>query len=628
MPPVLTKTDDTLEVDLALCSRGAEFKDALERVQGMRDNVTARFDWDRKLWLFPAEPDIAERLVKGVGCVADKAIMDWIISAGREKAEELSTKLPDDVANRLHIPWGHARAAWQPKIVNGETVTGLMPFQRVAVDHMVRHRRVLLGDEMGLGKTLISLSAVEEYRLRHGVDGPKLVVSPASVKGSWLREIKRWLEPDTPVIVVDAATALKRTKQIEEGIEASGWILCNWEQLRVKKEKRTRQVRRKDGSVSPRTETVKVAKEPLFGSTEWLAVIGDEIHRAKNRNSQQSQGLRLLDATLKFGLTGTAVQNSPDELWAILAWLFPEDYHEDGQKNGHVGRMAYWPFYMTFCDHYEAYGRKMVVGVKNADALRFRLKDRMVRRTARTLGLKGRKRFYYPVDLSTYQRKLYDEATNSMWLQVEKDAAEGDKSAQKLIDTVLSGGNIYTIPNGAARMVRQRQILESPALLGGDDDSAVLDDLVTRVTDSRPDQWVVFCEFKDTCDLICARLGKQGLTVGVYTGDVKPADRTALEDAFQMGDIDVMVGTIGAMREGITLTAAHEQFWVSRAVVPAWNEQGEARLDRKGQQERVNVWIPQARDTIADGTIQMINDRKEKIVRNVQPMDPIAREYA
>lgn len=627
MPATLTKAGDTFEVDLSTC-RGTEFQDTLERIQTMRETVTARFDWDRKLWIFQADPDVGERLVKGVGCRVNSELLEWLRDAHSQRTVELSTVLPEDV-NGLLVPWAYKRAPWQPTKVNGTVVKGLVNYQRVAVDHLVRHRRVLLGDEMGLGKTLIALSVVEEYKIRNGIEaGPVLIISPSSVKGSWLREIKRWLPADTEVVVVDGSTPKKRHEQLKDGIERNAYVVCNWEQIRVKKEQITREVKRKDGTVYPRTDTVKVPKESLFAETEWLAVIADEVHRAKNKDSQQSQGLRLLQNTqLKLGLTGTAVQNAPDELWAILAWLYPEDYHENGRRHN-PNAIAYWPFYNLYCDFYEVHNRKVITGVKNADQLRFRLKDRMIRRTAKVLGLKGRKRFYYPVTLGPYQRGLYDEATQNMWVEVEAAAQSGDKSAQAFIDKLMSGGNVYTLPNGAARMVRQRQLLESPALLGGTDESAVLDDLVEHILDSSPDQWVVFTAFKETPELIAERLAKHKLGVGIYTGDVLPADRTELEDKFQAGNIEVMAGTIDAMREGITLTAAHEMYFVSRAFVPAWNEQAEAREDRMGQSERVNVWIPQAENTIADGSLQVINKRKEKIVRNIQPMDEIPEERA
>jgi SNF2 family DNA or RNA helicase len=177
-------------------------------------------------------------------------------------------------------------------------------------------------------------------------------------------------------------------------------------------------------------------------------------------------------------------------------------------------------------------------------------------------------------------------------------------------------------------MVRQQQVIESPALLGGEDDSALLDDVVEKISNSRPNPWIVFVKFKGTCELLKDRLEAIGLTVGIYNGDVSTMERTQLEDDYQKGEVDVVVGTIDAMREGITLTRGHHQYWVTRAFVPDWNEQGEARQDRKGQQNQVIVFIPLATDTVADGTIQTINRRKERIVRAVLPKDAITEETA
>lgn len=620
MPARFDKVGDTLEIDLSTCARGSDFEDTLDKVKELE---ARQWDRDRKLWITPAEPEIAERLMKGIGAVSTQEVYDWIAESSREKQSELATQLPDDVEG-LMIPWAYKRADWQPEEVNDDKVVGLLDFQRTAVDHMVRERRAILGDDMGLGKTLIALSAVEEYCLRNGqIEGPKLVVCPNSVKGGWMREIKRWLPPGTPVVMVDAATPLKRNHQLQEGIEQNAWIIVNWEQLRVKKVKRERIVRRKDGTTAKRNETIRVPKEPLFGDTEWLAVICDEVHKAKNRSSQQTLGLWLLQNTqLAFGLTGTSVQNSPDELWPILAWLWPDEYHENGQTHA-KGALAYWSFYGMFVDFYEAYGRKVIIGVKNADALRFRLHNRLIRRTAEILGLEGRKRIYYPVDLLPEQQALYDEVTAQMWVEVEQDAAAGNKDAQRLLkDPSL----FFKLPNGAARMVRQQQVIESTALLGATDVSAILDDLEENVMNSRPEPWTVFVKYKLTCELVKERFEKRGLSVGVYNGDVSPEDRTELEDAFQRGEIDVIVGTIAAMREGITLTRGHLQYWVSREWVPDWNEQGEARNDRKGQQKQVVVKIPQAVNTVATKNVQPTNRRKERIVRAILPKHAIQEE--
>jgi SNF2 family DNA or RNA helicase len=179
------------------------------------------------------------------------------------------------------------------------------------------------------------------------------------------------------------------------------------------------------------------------------------------------------------------------------------------------------------------------------------------------------------------------------------------------------------IPNGAARFVRLEQILETPALLGGPDDSAILDDLEERVSDSVPEPWVVFTKFKETTYIIKRRLENQGLRVAVYNGDVSVPDRVRIEDEFQRGEIDVIVGTIQAMYQGITLTRGNLQYWVSRSVVPDINEQGEAREDRLGQQQLVRVYIPQPPATVSADKVEVINRRKERTVRAILPKDDI-----
>jgi SNF2 family DNA or RNA helicase len=615
LPPVLIHNtdDDVLELNLAGC-RGSEFRDALAKAQ---DVPGRRFDYDRKLWIFQAEPAVAERVIMTIEPQHSKELAEWVRDARTSASEELTTPLPEDAD--LELSWANQRMPWQPEEINGEPFNGLFPYQRAAVDLMVEQKRVILADDMGLGKTIQALATVEEYILRNTLadkvtapHGPRLIVSPASVKGGWVREINRFLEPDTPHQIIDAGTPARRATQLESIIKDEGWAIANWEQLRVKKEK----VKLPRGG----TKTVKRMKEPLFGSTPWLAVIADEVHRAKNRKSQQTQGLWLCQGEIMIGASGTPIMNSPDELWAILHWLFPKEY------------TSYWRFYEQYVEYWEGHFGKIITGVKNPDALRFELKDRVIRRTARwaraATGQKdtSKRRISYPVDLNPGQKRLYKDAEKAMWLEIEQEAGAGDTAAAEFLKAAEEGApltRLVMMPNGAARMVRLLQIIESPALLGGADDSAILDDFMEKFEDSRPEPWVVFCAYKDTCRLLAQRLQAKGATVGIYNGDVKAADRTALEDDFQAGKLDAVVGTIAAMKEGITLTRSHLMYFTSRSFVPDVNEQCEAREDRTGQQATVMVYIPEAVGTVYTGNVRPANRRKEKIVRTVLIKDSI-----
>ncbi|KAF5352151.1 hypothetical protein D9758_009267 [Tetrapyrgos nigripes] len=55
----------------------------------------------------------------------------------------------------------------------------------------------------------------------------------------------------------------------------------------------------------------------------WSCIIIDEVHRIKNDKSKGAQAFSKFTCLRRYGLTGTAIQNSYDELWAIANWTTP-----------------------------------------------------------------------------------------------------------------------------------------------------------------------------------------------------------------------------------------------------------------------------------------------------------------
>lgn len=614
--PKMTKTDEALEVTLSGL-QGAEFPMALAQIKTIPGR---RYDGDRKVWCLPLDPEVAERVIVTLKPDTDAALLGWIKSSKAEKQKELVTPLPEDA--EVFVPWRDK----------------LYPYQRALVDWAAKHPKLLLADDMGLGKTFQALSSVVEYQIRTSGDvggaGPKLIVCPNSVKGVWAREIKKWLGDDEPYVVLggsysarkptpDEAAKLNLTVDgegdlprltpvqvrsliIMDAIADNAWVIVNWEQLRVKKEEVIEKGRKR---------TVEVIKEPLFQDTKWVAVIADEAHRAKSRKSQQTKGLFKIDADMKLALTGTPLQNSPDELWPILRWLFPKEY------------TSYWRFFDNYVDYYEGQYGKIITGVKNTDALRFELATRLVRRTKDEVltELPDKTREMISIPLGSKQRKLYEKAEKEMWFEVEQAIKAGDKAAARFAEAAADGdySTTYTVPNGAARTVRLRQVASTPALLGGEDDSAKLDAAVEIIVDAQPKQFVVFSEFVQTCEILAERLRAKGLNAATFTGKLSPEGRTEAEDGFQDGEIDVLIGTIAAMGEGVTLTSADTAIFIERHWTPARNEQAEDRLHRNGQKNAVTVLILEAEDTVDTGKVGPKNLVKSMIVSSIIKKDNV-----
>jgi DNA excision repair protein ERCC-6-like 2 len=59
-------------------------------------------------------------------------------------------------------------------------------------------------------------------------------------------------------------------------------------------------------------------------------VIADEFHQIKERRSGISQAMNRVNALCRIGLSGTAIQNSYDELWTLLNWTNPGQFGDFG----------------------------------------------------------------------------------------------------------------------------------------------------------------------------------------------------------------------------------------------------------------------------------------------------------
>ena len=162
-------------------------------------------------------------------------------------------------------------------------------YQLEGIHYMINHPNSINGCGPGLGKTMMSIVMVEVLRLF-----PCLIVTPAAVKYGWVDEWKKWVAEERRIQVVESKKPWLPDQDI---------YIINYDILWAKDEEKKSVIRFEE-----------------LTSTNWQVIICDEIHFCKNDKSIRSKALKKIVAgtDLVFGLSGTVVMNRPAELINVL----------------------------------------------------------------------------------------------------------------------------------------------------------------------------------------------------------------------------------------------------------------------------------------------------------------------
>jgi SNF2 family DNA or RNA helicase len=453
----------------------------------------------------------------------------------------------------------------------------LRRYQRVAVHWLVHTTAAgfgaLLADDMGLGKTLMVIA----YRLSRENGGPSLVVCPASLVVNWERELARF----APGVTVRRYHATGRSL---DGLTPGEVVVTTYGTL--------------------------LRDAGVLADVPWDLVVADEAQQVKNHRSQAARALRLLRPAARVAVTGTPVENSLAELWAILDWTNPGLFGSLTAFRDRLGRAA---------------EREAGEGVADREAARRlgRLITPFVLRRRKTdpgvvpeLPDKVVNDRY--VELTREQAALYRAATAEGLGRIA--ATDGPQRRGQVLRLLQS---LRQICNSPAHYLREsptgwdaaRQAARSGKL-------QVLEELMEAVilTD---DAALIFTGYVSMGHLIGAHLAACGIRADFLHGGVPAAARQEIVDRFQSGDGDALVLSVRAAGTGLNLTRAGHVVHFDRPWNPAVEDQATDRAHRIGQHRLVEVHHLIAEGTIEDRIAELLA-RKRKLTEAVLPAESMA----
>ena len=444
------------------------------------------------------------------------------------------------------------------------------------VNYGLKYNRFLLGDEQGLGKTMqaINIACIkkEQKHYKHCL----IICGVNGLKWNWKSEVEKHSNEKGYIL---------GTRYDKKGREKIGTMTDRLEDLRVNT---------KNEFINPNmnnsyfiiTNIETLRNEKIINELKALCdmnviemLVLDEGHKCKDPSSIQGKHLLKLQADSMITMTGTPLMNNPLDLYIHLKWLGYEKH-------------SFYSFKQHYCIM-GGYGGYQVVGYKHLDQLKEQFDDIMLRRLKKeVLDLPDKIYQNEFVEMTSKQEKIYKEVT----LEVKNN-----------IDKVSAA------INPLAEMIRMRQATDYTGILSSTIlESAKLDRLDELLEEiiANGNKAIIFSNWTSMTNPTYKRY-ENLYNPALITGEVK--NRVEQEHKFMNDDsCKIIIGTVGAMGTGLTLTAANYVIFLDEPWNKAIKDQAEDRAHRIGTKDNVTIITMMCKNTI-DERIHDIVEQKGKM---------------
>ena len=440
--------------------------------------------------------------------------------------------------------------------INSLLRTTLYPYQAEGIRFAFEAGKVLVADEMGLGKTVQAIGTAELYR-QNNMAASVLIVCPTSLKYQWKKEIERFTGAEA--VVIEGVHTRRRELYSDEAY----YKIVSYHTL---------------------ANDIKV-----FGTLRFDMLIMDEVQRLKNWNTQISQAARRIESDYSVILSGTPLENRPEELYSVMQF---------------VDQYALGPYHEFVDRHVTVSPTGRVTGYRNLAQVSARLKGCMIRRRRSEVEIQLPERtdkiLYVPV--TPQQSALHDECRSVVARLVGKWQRYrflSEKDRKRLL-MLLS----------RMRMVCDSTFVVDQSTRSDTKVSEALQ-LVKDVIESGDEKIVIFSQWERMTRIVAEELDRASIRYEYLHGSVSAGRRRNLTDSFNTDpDVRVFLST-DAGSTGLNLQAASIVINLDLPWNPAVLEQRISRVFRMGQRRNVQVINMVSAGTIEErmlSTLEFKND--------------------
>ncbi|KAH9317322.1 hypothetical protein KI387_019091, partial [Taxus chinensis] len=281
------------------------------------------------------------------------------------------------------------------------------------------HRRnVILADEMGLGKTIQAITFIVYMKKEKLNSKPVLVIAPKSTLPGWDQEFRQWA-PDLNVILYQGDKDSRSCIRGHEFYKPRNIVLFD---------------------VLVTSFEIAMIDNSILQKFKWSSIIVDEGHRIKNFHSKLGSLLKQQATDFRLLMTGTPLQNTLTELFALLHFLDPSEVPDPESA-----AYAFSEIDISSDQNDRAKTHEHITRIH--DLLQPRMLRRLKSEVLRDM-IPGKRLVEVPCSLAIPQRRLYVNLLKKNYKELNKGIHNGRKRGLNslLVDLKMCCNHPYLFP--------------------------------------------------------------------------------------------------------------------------------------------------------------------------------------